>query len=122
MKNIVFVLLVVLILPATMQAHPPKSVDAEFDCETKVLAVNISHFVDSPSKHYIDKIVVELNGDEIITQKLKAQRTKQEQEAQYMITDAAVGDTITVTAYCSISGKKKTVIDIATKVEEQEEE
>ena len=122
MRNILFVLLVVFILPAVMQAHPPKSVDVEFDNETKVLTVKISHFVDNPSKHFIDKIVVELNGDEIITQKLKAQNTKQDQEAQYMITDAAVGDTITVTAYCNISGKKKAVIDVAAHEEEHEEE
>ncbi len=122
MKNIIFILLVVLVTPAIMQAHPPKSVDADFDNGTKVLTVKISHFVDSPSKHFIEKIVVELNGDEIITQKLKAQNTKQGQEAQYMITDAVVGDTITITAYCSISGKKKIVLDVAAPEEEHKEE
>lgn len=122
MKKITFILLVVLVLPAIMQAHPPKDIAAEFDNETKELTVTISHYVDDPVRHYIDKIVVELNDEEIITQKLKAQVTKGEQKALYMVTDATEGDRISVTAYCSIAGKKKVTIDVVTIEEEPEAE
>ena len=122
MKTILFLVLLALIVPVTMQAHPPKDIVAEFDYETKELTVTISHFVDDPVRHYIDKIVVELNDGEIITQKLKVQETKGEQKALYMVTDAAEGDKISVTAYCSIAGKKKITIDVIAQEEEQGEE
>jgi desulfoferrodoxin (superoxide reductase-like protein) len=121
-NEIYSILLVALIVPVALQAHPPKDITAEFDNETKELAVTISHFVDDPVRHYIDKIVVELNGDEVITQKLAAQESNSEQRALYLITDAEEGDSISVTAYCSISGKKKVTIDVVTPEEEEIEE
>jgi len=121
MKTIIFFVLLALIVPVTMQAHPPKDIVAEFDNETKELAVTISHYVDDPVRHYIDKVVIELNDEEIVTQKLKAQVTKGEQKALYLVTDAAEGDKISVTAYCSIAGKKKVTIDVVVQEDDVEE-
>ncbi len=122
MNKIVFVLLVALIVPVIMQAHPPKDITVEFDNGTKELMVTISHYVDDPVRHHIDKIVIELNGEEIITQKLKVQATKGEQKALYLVTDAVEGDQLSVTAYCSIAGKKKVTVDIVAPQETQDVE
>ena len=122
MNKIIFALLVVLFAPAVLQAHPPKAITVEFDNGTKELAVTISHYVDDPVRHHIEKIVVELNGEEIITQKLKVQEIKGEQRALYLITDAVEGDSISVTGYCSIAGKKKVTIDVVAPENKDTEE
>lgn len=119
MNKIIFALLVALLAPVVLQAHPPKDIMVTFDNETKELAVVISHYVDDPIRHYIDRIVVELNDEEIITQKLMMQATKAEQKVLYLVTDAAEGDKISVTAYCSIAGKKKVTIDVVVDEEKQ---
>ncbi len=117
------ILLFSILLLTPVFAHPPKSIELVFESTTKVLRVNISHVVNDPSRHYIEKVVVELNGEEIITQTFKTQTDKQKQEIMYVIGDAQEGDKISVTAYCSISGKKTETLDVIIpekkKVEEQ---
>ena len=93
-------------------AHPPTSVEMEFNNETKVLTVFVTHPVNKIDKHFVDKIVVELNDKEIITQTFRKQKDGEAQEAMYIIVDAKVGDTMAVTGYCNISGKKKTSLTV----------
>jgi len=106
------ILLCNMLLVMPVFAHPPKGIELVFESNTKVLRVNISHFVDDPAKHYIEKVVVELNGEEIITQTFKMQTDKQTQEIMYVVVGAQEGDKIAVTAYCNISGKKKETMDV----------
>ena len=72
----VSILLFSMLLAVPVFAHPPKGIDLVFEPNTKVLRVNIPHAVDDPSKHYIEKVVVELNEEEIITQAFKMQKDK----------------------------------------------
>ena len=88
-------------------AHSPNSLELEFDPETDVLNIIITHGVNDASRHYVKEVEVELNGQKIIEQSFKRQVDNEKQQVFYKIIDAKEGDKITVEAYCNISGKKK---------------
>jgi len=86
-------------------AHPPSNIIVSFDLETKMLKAVIIHNVNNPASHFIKKVDVALNGNEIIGHKLSRQDNNVSQTVAYLIPDAKAGDTLSVEAYCSISGK-----------------
>lgn len=105
-------MLTIMLVASSLFAHPPKDVMLDFISEDHVLTVVVPHSVNNRAKHYIYRIVVELNGKEIIQQNFKSQTNEEEQKVQYVIVDAKEGDKITVTAFCNISGKKKEILDV----------
>ncbi|MGD9141345.1 MAG: hypothetical protein PVJ42_07370 [bacterium] len=112
----------VLISAAGAIAHAPREVELEFDLGEKELQVTIDHQVTDVVKHFINSVTVELNGEKIIEQKITEQENLKSQVLEYRITEARVGDTITVVAACSISGKKKASLKIAPPPEKDAEE
>ena len=114
----VFVLIGVL---SSAYAHAPGKVALGFDLEEQLLEVNVKHQVNDGAKHYVDRVSVDLNGKKVIEQTLYAQQNLKDQTLVYRITDAGVGDTISVTASCNISGKKKASLKIAAPPAEEEE-
>lgn len=115
MKKIVLAMLLC-VLP--LLAHAPKGVELEFDSETAVLSVLVTHGVNDASRHYISKLIVDLNGKKIVEQKFRSQVDGEEQRVHYSIHDAREGDKIKVTAFCNISGKRSSEITIAVLEEE----
>lgn len=113
--------LFVMLLAECVFAHPPTDVELTFDQETMILTVSASHMVGKITKHYIEKIVVELNDEEIITQRLRIQSSEAKQEVSYAIPGTRVGDTFSVTAYCNIAGKKKNTLLIEEELPDEEE-
>jgi len=105
---IFFAMLVVL----PLCAHPPKGLEMGYDFDSDILSVEIAHSVNDAAKHFINKVVVELNGKKIIEQTFRKQVDGETQQVMYKIIDAAEGDKIAVTAYCNISGKKKADLTI----------
>jgi desulfoferrodoxin (superoxide reductase-like protein) len=120
MKHFAFLILIGLLLTSSIFAHPPSEIKLEFDPFEYILTVIIYHYVNNPNKHYIYKVTVELNGKEIIKQEFKYQYADDAQLALYKIFDAHQGDEITVTAYCSISGKKEAKIVLEETLERDE--
>ncbi len=106
-----------LFLQPLLYAHPPGDVDLEFNLEEHLLTVRVQHHTEAPLVHYINKIVVELNDNEMIVQRFKKQPTKNIQIAVYKMIDAKIDDVIQVTAYCNINGKKKETL-VVNAVEE----
>jgi len=117
--RIICIALLMFILAPRAVAHPPTDIALKFDEETLSLTVNVSHMVGKITKHYINKIVVELNDEEIITQKFNVQSSEAKQEASYIIPGAQVGDTFSVTAYCNISGKKTKTLKIEKEIQNE---
>jgi len=107
MKYWMLIIIASLIFTGVGFSHPPTGVELEFNNETKILTVFVTHPVSKIDKHYVEKVVVELNGKEIVTQTFRKQKGGEGQEAMYIIIDVNVGDTIAVTGYCSVSGKKR---------------
>lgn len=100
--------LVLVVFSGVAVAHPPSNITLTFDMETQVLRVAIPHGVSNPKgDHYIDKVVVSLNGKEVITQLIGSQSSPQEQVVLYQLIDAKAGDTIEVYAKCNKFGDRK---------------
>lgn len=86
--------------------HPPDTIIAEYDTTTKILWVTINHLVKNPVSHYINRIEIKMNGEQIIQQKNKRQIYNSSQKYAFVLADINIDDTLTITAYCNISGKK----------------
>lgn len=112
-KKILFLMLCFCInFCAISYAHPPSQIEVVFNKETKELSATIVHPVSNSAKHWINKVDIGLNGEEIIEQKISRQEENGQQTVRYYISDAKAGDTISVEAYCSVSGvlKKEVVV------------
>ena len=109
MKKIMLILLMIFtaLYTTTLFAHPPKDILITFDKETSTLKVDIIHDVKDPITHHIDKVIVSLNGNAIITQLSTTQTDKNDDKLIYVIPAAVKGDKIEVKAYCNISGALK---------------
>jgi len=116
----ILIALVMLVLP--LLAHAPKSVELEYDSDAHILNVLITHNVNNASQHYIYKVVVDLNGKKIIEQTFKRQEDNDMHELIYRIIEAQEGDKISVTAFCNISGKKKSDLTITAPEVEHEKD
>lgn len=93
-------------------AHPPSDITITYDTATKILYAVIVHPVNNPEKHFIKKVDIWLNGQEIIEHKISKQDGNTTQIISYLIPDAKAGDSISVEAYCSISGRLKKEIAV----------
>lgn len=118
--------IVMLTLSAVIQSgsawgHPPGEIELEFDLDQGRLEIAAFHTVRDSSEHFIDRIVVQLNGEEIVEQKFRSQTDSKVQIVEYRIIDAKPGDQIEVTARCNISGRKKDSLVIEEKVEQEPE-
>lgn len=112
MKALVTALLLFVAVP--LFAHPPKNVTIQYDGDTQILSAVIEHSVKDASKHYVMKVVVEVNGKKQIEQTFKRQMDGEQHEVVYKLVDANDGDKVTVIGYCNISGKKKSELVIST--------
>jgi hypothetical protein len=102
----------VLMLAGAGLAHPPKDVQVEFNPDNHMMMVMAMHDTKDATKHFVGTIEVSLNGDKLIDQKFKSQPTADMQMGHYLINDAKIGDQLTVTASCSIAGKKTVTIKV----------
>jgi len=89
----------------TANAHRPGSVILDYNIDTKVLSVTITHSVSNPAKHYVDKIKIALNGELIKTFEYTSQPDNSTFTYQYSI-EAKDGDELKVKADCSYFGSR----------------
>ena len=122
MRVIVMLALSALIPAGSAFSHPPSGIELEFDITEHELEIIAYHTVKDSLKHYVNRIVVKLNGEEVIEQKFWSQADSQVQRAEYVIIDARLGDEIEVIAGCNISGRKKGSLVVEEKVEQGPEQ
>ncbi len=103
---------VLFIMMSSLFAHSAKDVTATYDKETKLLKVDYVHKVSDEAKHYIVKVIVEVNKKEIITQLLSKQESADGGELIYRIPDLKIGDEVRVITECNKTGKKSTKVTI----------
>jgi desulfoferrodoxin (superoxide reductase-like protein) len=96
-------LLSTIFLAMPVLAHPPQDMVLDYNKETSELSVTITHLTPAPTAHYIYKIDIELNDEEINSEEYTSQPTTDTFTYIYIV-DAEFGDVITVTAYCNIQG------------------
>jgi len=113
MKKMFFMLVIFLFtIVQVSYAHPPSSVEVNFAPESKQLIISISHKVRNTARHFINKIEVLLNGQQIIVHKVSKQSSSATEKVSYVIPDAMEGDLITVKASCNIAGIRKGEIKV----------
>jgi len=106
------IVIFVFIFTSAAYAHPPSDIKISFDPATKILVAIITHDVVNPANHYIKKVDVGLDGKEIIGHSISRQDNYASQTVSYLIPDVKNGDTLSVEAYCSVSGKLKKEITV----------
>ncbi|UCF70766.1 MAG: hypothetical protein JSW49_00360 [candidate division WOR-3 bacterium] len=114
----VFFIAVMIFIAVPLTGHTPKNIGLDYDAETGMLSVEIKHGVNDPLKHFINKVVVELDGKKHVEQYFGKQADGENQRAIYKIIDAEEGSTLTVIAYCNISGRRKADLEVTLKKDE----
>ena len=91
--------------PAATYAHGPSDIILNYDSNSHILSVNISHSVSNPQKHYIKEITITRNGKPLETYEYKNQPAPSSFTYTYNI-EAKKGDTLKVKAKCNYFGSK----------------
>lgn len=105
MKKLITIIIAVSLF-SSLYAHSASEVKAEFNDGTKILNVKYAHSVKDPASHFISTVTVDLNGKEIISQKLIKQDDSKNGSVLYKIPEAKAGDRITVKTKCNKGGSK----------------
>jgi len=93
----------VLFSAGTVEAHAPSDVTIDYDIEEEELTVDITHSVGDPQTHYIENVVVEVDGTEEIDEEYEEQPDDTSFQYTYDLV-VEPGSTIEVTAYCNQGG------------------
>jgi hypothetical protein len=115
-KNIVCVLVIVFFLliigSSSVLAHPASNVDLAYDFDNQTLDVTITHVVNDPNSHYIEKLEVYKNG---VTIK-EEDYTIQPSNGTYTVSleiPAEDGDVLKVETECILGGKTEDSITVS---------
>ena len=83
--------------------HPPTDMQLSYDIKARILHVSMSHVTSRMNKHHIRKLIVNMNGTEILNETQVRQTTPQGFEKDIPL-KAKAGDVINVEAICSQGG------------------
>src|SRR6056297_2215707 len=95
--------------------HAPDRIKVQFDTQKNTLTIEVRHAVKNSENHFVNKIIVRLEGEKIIEQKNIRQEEKTGQEIRYIIPGAKAGDEIKIKAECSVYGSREKAIKIRKK-------
>lgn len=108
MKTKFFVILISMIFMGTaLFAHPPGKPEISYNKKTGDLTIEFSHPVKDASKHFIEKIWVYINGNEVEVIAYEEQTSLEEHRVVLNMPNLESGTKIKVKASCNIFGKKK---------------
>ncbi|HQH50555.1 MAG TPA: hypothetical protein PLA08_04030 [Candidatus Cloacimonadota bacterium] len=99
-------IMILLALGVGLLAHPAGNVRLKYTAADKVLTVNFDHKVKNAQDHYINTILIKLNGLTIISQTSNTQDSLTGGEFLYKIPLLVKGDEIEVITECNKSGRK----------------
>ena len=97
--------LAIFFCPAATYAHGPGDVTLNYDSDSHILSVTISHSVSNPEKHYIKRITITKNGKPLETYEYKSQPAPSPFTYTYKV-EAKEGDTLKVKAKCNYFGSR----------------
>lgn len=103
-RTSIFMTGIILAAGSYLMAHPPSAISVEYDYDTELLSIEVSHSVGNPDRHYISDIEVALNSEKAIMQKYSGQFDSIKRSAVYLLESLNEGDSVSVTARCSVSG------------------
>jgi len=88
---------------ADAYAHPPKQVSLGWN-QNGELTVNVAHSVDSPDKHYINRITVYADNKMIANKDYQAQTSAESLTDVFALGALPSGANVKVEAFCVIMG------------------
>ncbi|MCS7150772.1 MAG: hypothetical protein NZ928_00075 [Endomicrobia bacterium] len=98
-------------------AHPPSNIDLILNLDEKEVEVVVFHKVKDTQDHYIDKILLFLNGKKIIEQISSKQLNNENQIYLFKIPELKENDKINVSVKCNKFGELKKEIIVKIKKE-----
>ena len=104
-------LLLLMLMAPFAAAHAPSEVSLAFDGQNQSLKVTVTHAVSNPSVHYIYKIIIMKNGEQVLAKEYKSQPSSTF-TYDYPI-NASPGDVLRADAYCVIAGSRSAEITVA---------
>ena len=111
MKKTTVVMMFLFLLVLNTSAHPPKSLNVDYDGENRV-AVKVQHPVSDTDIHHVETVVIEVNGEEVARSFFSTQGGKTGMIHMKGGVEATEGDVITVTANCNIYGSLTDEIEV----------
>ena len=87
----------------TVTAHSPSNMSLSYDSTTKMLQVDITHFVSNPNTHYVNTVEVKIN-DVIEIDQDYTNQSGSSFTYTYVNIEAVQSDIIEVTARCNQGG------------------
>jgi hypothetical protein len=96
----------VLLAAGSVLATPPDRIRLSFSDSTRTLTIAVHHPTFYPAGHHIAKVAVTLNDSVVLVQQFSRQTNNQELDMECAVADARPGDRLSVTAICSIFGKR----------------
>lgn len=97
-------------VPAVVNAHPPKSMTLAYDANAKVLKVTILHSSFTPSWHYIKMVTIDKNKQPLAS--YPYQRQAGDEFTYTYEVSVAPGDILVVNAFCNMYGSRTEMIKI----------
>jgi hypothetical protein len=99
------------VYPPLTYANPPQEVKLGYDSNSQTLTVTITHKSSFTGFHYVKYVEIKKNGIGVITNTYDSQPDPVTFAYNYKVS-AARGDTLEVTATCSISGSTTATLDV----------
>lgn len=114
MKRAFFVGLVVgfVFLSSSLFAHPPITIDIEYNKVDHMLSATIVHPVSNVVSHNVGEVEVKVNGRKVLMHEISKQDDNRKQLVIYRIADVEEGDVVWLEAVCNKSGKLAKKIEI----------
>jgi desulfoferrodoxin (superoxide reductase-like protein) len=105
MKKLSLLIMALIFATVFAKADAPKKINISY--QDGNLKIEVLHRVRNANKHYIDQIVVKVNGKEVKTFQLDKQTSTSSQVSEIELPDLKKGDQIEVTTRCNEFGQKK---------------
>jgi hypothetical protein len=96
----------VLLAAGTVLATPPDRIRLGFSDSSNTLTIAVHHPTFYAAAHRVARITVMLNDSLVALRQFSSQTNNQEQDTQCVVPGAQPGDRLTVTAVCSLFGKR----------------
>lgn len=109
-------ILIGVMCPSLLWATPAKNMQLQYDIATKELTIQADHVSDRLEKHYIRKLVIKLNGEEVETKYFPRQQSPAGFSYRAAL-DAKMKDMISVELFCSQGGQANGEYVIPEKVD-----
>lgn len=105
-KHLLLTFLICFTLSYCVEAHAPKKIKASYNSETNILELDIPHKVKNVETHYMEKVIITINGEETVVTYSK-QSSKESHHATIELSKLEKGTVINIYAKCNKLGSKK---------------